>query len=131
MLYNQGRRAISRALGIYLQKRGWQPTDEPMPLSTVDEYIRRAEEMVREERALTRQEATAQQVRRLMRKLLKADAEDRHRDGIAIEGQLSKIQGTEAPKTFEVSAPGGGPIAIKTVPEAMAAFQRMVEKRTA
>jgi hypothetical protein len=78
------------------------------------------------EGATTREEARLAQIRRLERDLLTARSEKRHADVDARERLLAKVQGTEAPKDFTISAPGGGPVEVKTVPEVISAMQRLV-----
>lgn len=128
LLYGQGRTEISRALGKYLKSRGWQATDAPMPLETVDDYIRRANVLLEEEKKLERDDAREAAIRRNKRRLIKADADKRHRDAIAVEGLLIKLEGTEAPQVIELGGPGGGPISVKSEPEAIAALRRLVKE---
>jgi hypothetical protein len=97
MLHGQGRQQLARSLGKYLQARGWQETDAPVPLPTVDAYIRRVNERWREESAPRREEERRLQRRRLMRDLLQARADKRHTDAIRLEALASKVLGTEAP----------------------------------
>lgn len=126
LLYNQGRQAIAKALGAFMRAKGYQADDTPMPISTVEDYIRRANELLKEQRELTREEARQAQVKRLKRRMLAADADKRHKDALAIEGMLSDIEGTKAPKEIEVGAPGGGPLIPRGPADILAALEKFV-----
>lgn len=105
---NLPRRQIAVAMGKFLQLKGMQETDEPMPIGTVDDYRRRAEEMWAEQARLTRRKARELQRRRLLGSLMKAEGDARHRDAIRLEFLLMKIDGTEMPKEIRLGGTGGG-----------------------
>jgi hypothetical protein len=126
ILANYGRTEIGRALGKYLQAKGWQDDATPMPAGTVDDYIRRANEQLNEQRELTREEARKAQINRLKRRMVSADADKRHKDALDIEDRLMEIEGTRLPREIEVGSPGGGPLIPRGPAEVLAALERFV-----
>lgn len=117
MEHGKGRQAISTALGVWLFKEGKQPEPTPVPIATVDSYIRRAKDMWAEESAVTRGEARKRQIRRLFGMVMQAKAEKRHTDAIRIEALLSKVEGTEPPRKISLSTPPGESLKVQEVPK--------------
>lgn len=126
ILANYGRTEIGRALGKYLQAKGWQEDATPMPAGTVDDYIRRANEMLNEQRELTREEARKAQINRLKRRMVAADADKRHKDALEIEDRLMDLEGTRMPKEIEVGGPGGAPLIPRGPADVLSALERFV-----
>lgn len=125
LLYGQGRTAIAQALGQYMKARGWQETDAPMPFNTVDDYIKRAKEIQAEEQSRDREDLRVRQSRRLLQRMMKADADDRHRDALRAERLLMDIDGTAAPKRIIASTAPGQPLELRMRdPELMTTGER-------
>jgi hypothetical protein len=125
LLYGQGRTVIAQALGHYLKARGWQDDDTPMPFNTVDDYIKRVKEMQAEEQSRDREDLRVRQSRRLHQRMMKADADDRHRDALRAERLLMDIDGTAAPKRIIASTSPGEPLEVRLRdPELMTTGER-------
>jgi hypothetical protein len=107
---------------------------DPIPTRTLDDYIRRVKDRWRENPLPGVEEARRAAIRRHLRMLatLRGGGAEKNAQKLAHwESNLAKLQGTEAPKTFEVSAPGGGPIAVKLGPDLPDAFRRLTQKLAA
>lgn len=125
LLYGQGRTVIAQSLGQYMKARGWQLDDTPMPFNTVDDYIKRAKEMQAEEQSRDREDLRVRQSRRLLQRMMKADADDRHRDALRAERLLMDIDGTAAPKRIIASTAPGQPLELRMRdPELMTTGER-------
>ncbi len=112
MLYAMGRHAISRGMGAWLHEKGVQPDKTPVPMGTIDDYIRRVKDRWTEDASPTRTETRKRQLLRLHNQLAKAIDQKRWRDAIRIEALISKIEGNEATKTIELKTPIGQPLAV-------------------
>jgi len=126
LLYGQGRTAISQALGAYCFSKGWQTEEGAMSLVTTDDYMKRAHALLQEDRKLTRDEAREDAIRRLRKRMMRMDSINRHTDAIRVEQLLAKIEGTEAPKTFEVGGPGGTPLLPRGPSEVVEALRKII-----
>ncbi len=99
-----------------------------IPVDTVKDYVARIRAWRKENPIPGRDEARRAQYERLMGQNRTLQSQGKHSEVEKRERQIARILGTEAPRTFELSAPGGGPIAVKAGPDLADAFRRMVEK---
>lgn len=102
-------------ISLALADKFGRPPGTPVPLATVDDWIEKAKERIREVLSTDVKEATMMQLGRLFEDLIQHKAGG-HRDTvIQTERLLADILGTKAALRIETSGPGGGPIAVKTV----------------
>jgi uncharacterized protein YjiS (DUF1127 family) len=122
MLRDDGlsRRQIAVTMGKWLQEKGMQTGDDPMPAGTVDDYIARARAARAETQKENRAEAADSAIRRVKRLIMRARGAKRLNDEIRAENLLSDIQGTKAVRKVALTTPSGEkPLEIKlpkTVP---------------
>ncbi len=117
MLHYVGRTGMAKALGQALESmrataegRLANPDAPPMPLETVDDYIRRVKDRWEAEPLPNWVEAQKLQVRRIHGQIRQLIQQGRHGEIEKRERLLSRIEGTEAVSKVEVSGPGGAPL---------------------
>lgn len=107
-------RQMGVAMGRWLQDKGMQQDDAPMPQSTVAAYIRRAKDARADALKESRTEAAEAAVRRIKRLVVRARGAKKLTDEIRAEGLLADVQGTKAVRKVALTNPAGDrPLEIK------------------
>ncbi|MES2339321.1 MAG: hypothetical protein V4537_14600 [Pseudomonadota bacterium] len=124
MLYSATRENIAEALGQHLaqkqvklaaaQGRTVEVVATPLPLGTVDDYIRRVKDRWAANPLPDREDARERTRRRLFGQIRSLIGKGNHPEVAKREALLMKVEGTEVAKRLEISAPGGAPIELKT-----------------
>lgn len=107
LLMRMSRESLSRAL-MKVAK-----VDEPLPLRTVDDYIKRVHQRWEEEAIISRPKLKARQGRRLYVALRALVGRRDLRGAVEYEKLIAKIEGNLAPVKVEASTPPGQPIEVK------------------
>jgi hypothetical protein len=139
LLHAMGREAMSRQLGKVWTKRQMDAAraegraievpPEPLPLGTTDDYIRRVKDRWEANPLPDRLQSRDRARRRILGQILDRASKDDH-DGVAKrESILVKIEGTEVPKTLEISGPGGAPVAFRGADEILPMLEKLAGKK--
>jgi len=138
VLFGMGREAMARGLGqvaahlaAAAENRAWSKDDpyDPMPLPTVDDYIRRVNDRWEKNPLPNRIQARERAIRRNHSHLRTLIIREDYPNIIDVEKHLSKIEGTEFPKHVEVSSPGGGPVQYQQVDELGRALDKLAGRK--
>lgn len=119
---------MAKAMGQWLFENQLAPTPDPMPRSTLKEYIPLAVAAIRKAGEQTRDQALAEAKFRARRIATAAFADKSYSASVRAEEHLAKLEGTHAATVVHLGGTGGGPVVVKTVPQIVEAFDRLIAK---
>ena len=121
MLYRMGRVAIG---GVLQKVLG---SDQPFPLRTVDDYMRRVRERWEAESKETRGEVKALAVRRIYKTMQALVGSKDYRTLLGWDQHLARVQGTLAPLAIEATGAGGAPLVPRTDGDVLSDLRKLVD----